>query len=78
MRMMVLKYGEPLKKNSKDCWIGIFNRTEENKLVTLKPENLGLDMAAKYKLQDVWKISEVSTFDFKINPNGVVFLKYSN
>lgn len=65
------------KKNSKEGWIGIFNRTEEIKSISLKPENLGLDAIASYKLQDVWNTSEVSTFDFKINPNGVVFLKYS-
>ncbi len=66
------------KKNSKEGWIGIFNRTEEIKSISLKPENLGLDAAASYKLQDVWNNSEVQTLDFKINPNGVVFLKYSN
>jgi len=26
----------------------------------------------------VWNATEISTFDFKINPNGVIFLKYSN
>lgn len=65
------------KKNSKDGWVGIFNRTEEIKSISLKPENVGLDAAESYKLKDVWNSSEVSIFDFSINPDGVVFLKYS-
>jgi hypothetical protein len=66
------------KKNTKDGWIGVFNRTGENQAISLKPENLGLDTTASYQLQDVWNTTELPTLDFKINPNGVVFLKYSN
>ena len=65
------------EKNSKDGWIGIFNRTDIIKSVSLKQENLGLDAAVSYKLQNVWNNSKVSSPGFKINPNGVVFLKYS-
>jgi hypothetical protein len=64
------------KKESKDGWIGVFNRTGENKSVSLTPENLGFDAATNYKIQDVWNATELTTIDFKINPNGVVFLKY--
>ncbi len=71
----IWKTGE---KNSKKGWIGIFNRTVEIKSVSLNPENLGLDPAVTYNLQDVWNNRDVSTFGFEINPNGVVFLKYSN
>lgn len=67
----------PNKNNKEDGWIGIFNRNEEIKSFSLKRENLGLDAAESYKLQDVWNTSEVSSFDFEINPNGVVFIKYS-
>jgi len=66
------------KKDNIGGWIGIFNRTEEIKPISLKPENLGLNTTSSYKILEVWNKSEVSTFDFKINPNGVVFLKYSN
>jgi alpha-galactosidase len=66
------------KKDSNGGWIGIFNRTEELKSISLKPENLGIDTAVSYKFRDVWNTNEVSALDFKINPNGVVFLKYSN
>ena len=65
------------KQNSKEGWIGIFNRTEEIKSISLKPDNLGLDAAETYKLHNVWTPGEVSNLDFKINPNGVAFLKYS-
>jgi len=65
------------KKNTNAGWIGIFNRTEESKSVSLTPENLGLDSAVNYKLQDVWNARVLSTLDFSVNPKGVVFLKYS-
>jgi len=65
------------KNNSKDGWIGIFNRTEEIKSISLKQGNLGLDTAESYLLHDVWNKGEVSTLDFEINPNGVIFLKYT-
>jgi len=64
------------KQNSINGWIGIFNRTEEIKSISLKPEDLGFDSAENYKLQNVWNPAEASNFDFIINPNGVAFLKY--
>ena len=66
------------KKDSKEGWIGIFNRTGEQKSVALTTENLGLEAAASHKLQDIWKNVDASTLFFEINPNGVVFLKYSD
>jgi len=66
------------KQNSKDGWIGIFNRMEEINSISLKHENLGLDAAESYKFHDVWNNHEVSMLDFEINPNGVVFFAYSN
>ncbi len=65
------------KKNSKNGWIGIFNRTDEKKSILLKPENLGLVAANSFKIHDVWKNLDVSNFNFEIYPNGVVFIKYS-
>jgi alpha-galactosidase len=64
------------KKNGKGGWIGIFNRTEKLQSIALKPVNLGFDGAKSYKLVDVWNAGKISTPDFKINPNGVVFFKY--
>jgi len=66
------------QKASKNGWIGIFNRTGDRKSITLQHENLGLDTNESYNLYDIWNSSEVSTFGFSINPDGVVFLKYSN
>lgn len=66
------------KKDSKDAWIGIFNRSEEGKSVSLIPEKLGLDATTAIKLQDIWNEKEVNKLDFELNPNGVVFLKYAN
>ena len=65
------------KKASKDGWIGIFNRTYELNEASLKFNDLGLDAGGDYDLQDIWKDRNVSELDFSINPNGVVFLKYS-
>jgi len=66
------------KKNSKDGWIGIFNRTRELKSGSYAPEDLGLDGSLSYKIKDIWNASEVPVLDFNVNPHGVVFLKYSN
>jgi hypothetical protein len=63
-------------KSGKGGWIGIFNRTENAQSISLKPQNLGLDAAKSYQLMDIWNAAKVSSFDFKINANGVVFLKY--
>jgi alpha-galactosidase len=65
-------------KNGKGGWIGIFNRNKELKSVSLKHENLGKEISKSTKLFDVWNVKTVSVLDFKINLNGVVFLKYSN
>lgn len=56
-------------------WIGIFNRTEVTKTISLKQAQLGLETEGAYQLRNVWSNSKVSQLDFTINPNGVVFLK---
>jgi hypothetical protein len=65
------------KQKSSDGWIGIFNRTKDVKSISLELENLGLDAVENYELQNIWNPVEVSKFNYEINPNGVVFLKYS-
>jgi len=65
------------KKNCQDGWIGIFNRSDESMPVSLKPEDLGLDPDRTYDLLDVWNEEKFSKPDFAINPNGVVFIRYS-
>jgi len=65
-------------QKSEGGWIGIFNRTEETKTISLEHAQLGLETEEDYQLQDVWNNSKISQFDFTINPNGVVFLKKSS
>jgi hypothetical protein len=87
MGSLVLKKGgieiwETPKKNTKDGWIGIFNRTEDIKSISLKPGNMGLDAAVSFKLQDVWGSQSVGKYkngdelSFIIATNGAVFFKY--
>jgi hypothetical protein len=64
------------KKNSEDGWIGIFNRTSDIQEITLKVEDLGLDAAETFELENIWEDSPVSGLDFSIDPNEVVFLRY--
>jgi hypothetical protein len=65
------------KKESKDGWIGIFNRTDSIKSVTLERANLGLDGELQYEMRDVWNDKKATTLDFDINPNGAVFLVFT-
>jgi hypothetical protein len=64
-------------KNSNDGWIGIFNRSDIPKTTSLKQQNLGLASQRSYSLRDIWNNEKMSVFSFSINPNGVVFLKYT-
>jgi hypothetical protein len=66
------------KKNSKDGWVGIFNRTKSVKLVSLKHENFGSGIFSSTKLLNVWDVKDISSLQFELNPNGVIFLKYAN
>ncbi|NBB78225.1 MAG: glycoside hydrolase family 27 protein [Verrucomicrobia bacterium] len=65
------------KRESADGWIGIFNRTPESNAASLTIEDLGLDPGQNYALFDIWGDEAISGLDFSINPNGVVFIKYS-
>jgi hypothetical protein len=58
-------------------WIGIFNRSKENKTVTLKLADLELNESDNYTFFDVWSEKEIDNLSFNINTNGVVFLKYN-
>jgi len=65
------------EKNSKKGWIGIFNRTQDAKSVSLDLNDLGLDPDMSYRLMDVWNKKAVRSQDFKIQPLGVVFLTFA-
>ncbi len=63
------------EKNSDAGWVGIFNRSNTSKKVTLQQMNLGLETTCSYKIYDIWKNKNVTSLEFAMNPNGVVFLK---
>jgi hypothetical protein len=65
------------QKNTKDGWIGIFNRSDTEKSISMEQVDLGLDQGAKYQLRDVWNEAVATTLDFRINPNGAIFLVYN-
>jgi alpha-galactosidase len=65
------------KKDSNHGWVGIFNRTDGLKSISLEHVDLGLDNNSQYVLSDVWNEKTVTTSEVDINPNGVVFLKYT-
>lgn len=65
------------KKDSNHGWLGIFNRTEGLKSISLEHVDLGLDNNFQFVLRDVWNEKIVTTLDFDVNPNGVVFLVYT-
>jgi len=70
----------PERGQKKRGWVGVFNRTDRVKTVTLTPAFLGLETEAK--LYDVWrgrkvhKLTPASAFEIDVNPDGVLFLRY--
>jgi hypothetical protein len=64
-------------------WMAIFNRTNEVASVELDGRWLKFLPAGSYSLQDVWGNQSVSSYkkgaalNFKIAPQGVVFVKYT-
>ncbi|MDX1700296.1 MAG: hypothetical protein R3250_06740, partial [Melioribacteraceae bacterium] len=65
------------KENANAGWIGIFNRTDSENSVYLELFELGLENEKSYKFNDVWGKKLVTSFDFTLNPNGVIFLAYT-
>jgi hypothetical protein len=61
-------------------WLGVFNRTNRLKTVTLTPAFLGLE--AEARLYDVWrgrkehKLTTASAIEIDVSPDGVLFLRY--
>ena len=58
-------------------WIGIFNRSESSQSLSISKFNLNLSIKEEYVIYDIWANKEVDNLYFKINPNGVIFLKYA-
>ena len=61
-------------------WVGVFNRTDRLKTVTVTRAFLGL--AGEARLYDVWKgrkehtLTAASAIAIDIQPDGVLFLRY--
>jgi len=70
----------PEKNQSARGWVGVFNRTDRLKTVTLTRAFLGLERDAK--LYDVWKgrkehtLTAASPIAIDVQPDGVLFLRY--
>ncbi|WJH35462.1 hypothetical protein N6H14_05380 [Paenibacillus sp. CC-CFT747] len=62
-------------------WIGVFNRTEEERRVGLSRSELGLEAGAAYTFGSLWTHEEPWSddgfqLDAEIGPDGVLFLAY--
>jgi hypothetical protein len=70
----------PEKGRDKRGWVGVFNRSNRLKTVTLTQAFLGLETEAK--LYDVWKgrkehkLTAAAAIESDVNPDGVLFLRY--
>lgn len=70
------------KNNSKKGWLGIFNRTETQKQLSLTAKDLDFG-SSKTSLFDVWNNKNLTALSDKnpvgntVNGNGVIFCRYS-
>ena len=64
------------KKVGKGGWIGIFNRNNKQKSLVLNPADFGADFDKSTKLFDVWNSKKIKYLNFKVNANGVIFIKF--
>jgi hypothetical protein len=68
---------------TKEGWAAFFYRTDEAQTVDVKGRFLGLMQNGTNNLHDVWgnqsveNYKKVSKLSLTIEPNGVVFFKYS-
>ena len=59
-------------------WIGVFNRTEKLISVTVNSALLGLELHTNYTLLDIWEDRLLNAGSrVQIEPNGVLFIKFS-
>ncbi len=67
----------------KEGWVAVFNRSPEEQTVELSGRFLGFLQKGAYNLKDVWgnqskeNYKKSDKLSFKIQGNGVVFLRYS-
>ncbi len=63
-------------RNGKGGWIGVFNRNKEIKTLNLNYSDLGKGVSKSSNLFDIWNNKKINSLNFKMNGNGVVFIKY--
>ncbi|MFC2080003.1 glycoside hydrolase family 27 protein [Bacteroidota bacterium] len=62
---------------SKGGWIGVFNRSDTQKAITLTSEAMGIN-TSNYLLRDIWNNISLSLDNvYDIAANGVIFVRYS-
>jgi hypothetical protein len=64
------------ERNTKNGWIGIFNRTNELKTASFSLNDLGLYDTSNYNFYDVWNSKQFLCTKNVISANGVVFIRY--
>ena len=57
-------------------WAGIFNRTDSIKSLQVSSAALGLEATKSYQLSSIWTKVVIEN-EVEINPNGVVFIRYT-
>ncbi len=72
----------PEKGNDKAGWIGIFNRNNIVRPITLSAEDLGLEQTKTYELEEIWSRSKLPYQNRKLTvtipAHGVLFVRYKS
>lgn len=64
------------EKNSDNGWIGIFNRSNNEKAINSILEKISFTNTNDFVFTDIWRDEKMQVFDAIINANGVVFIRY--
>jgi len=71
----------PNKTNSKQGWLGIFNRNKDGRLVQVTTNNLAevnqsISLFSIWQKKDLGKLGSSSPMQIQVNGNGVIFCSY--
>jgi len=65
------------QKDSLNGWIGIFNRSDSQQVISRTVLDLKGKNINDYQVYDIWRGAVLEGGDIKVNANGVVFLRYT-
>lgn len=65
------------QKGSSNGWIGIFNRSNSERVISRTVLDFGEKNINDYQVYSIWDEADLEGGDIKINANGVVFLRYT-